>query len=107
SDAGAVRARLRAGRKGAGVKRQRDLTGGLDDGAIVDALSEAARRTAIEDAGPGPTPAAWHRLQTRRARGTVPPWRGLLVAGAGVAAVVALVLVVRGVRPNGSDRPVT
>jgi len=87
------------------VKRGReDLTGGLDDGAIIGAMSEAARRTATEDAGPGPTPAAWHRLQVRRARGTRPPWRGLLVAGAGVAAVVALVLVVRGVQ---RVRPVT
>jgi hypothetical protein len=80
------------------------MTGGLDAGAIVQAMSEAARRTAIEDAGPGPTPAAWHRLQQRRVRATRPPWRGLLVAGAGVAAVVALVLVVRGVQ---RVRPVT
>jgi TolA-binding protein len=80
------------------VNRDRDLLPGLEDGAIIDAMSEASRRTATEDAGPGPTPAAWHRLQVRRARGTRPPWRGLLVAGAGVAAVVALVLVARGVQ---------
>jgi hypothetical protein len=46
----------------------------------------------------------WHRLQARRARVSRPPWRGLLVAGAGVAAAIALVLVARGVQRG---RPLT
>src|SRR3954453_16097074 len=75
-----------------------------DDDVIVGAMSDAARRISIEDAGPGPTPAVWHRLQARRARVSRPPWRGLLVAGAGVAAAIALVLVARGVQRG---RPLT
>jgi len=80
------------------------MRGALGDEQIIDALSQASRRAAAEDAGPGPTPAVWHRLQSRRARGTRPPWRGLLVAGAGLAAVVSLVLVGRGVQ---RARPLT
>src|SRR5947208_4601675 len=51
----------------------------LSDDAIVDALSGTAREIAAADAGPGPTPAVWHRLQTRMqvrsGRGARPPWR--------------------------------
>jgi TolA-binding protein len=75
-----------------------------DDDVIVGVMADAARRVSIEDAGPGPTPAVWHRLQLRRARVSRPPWRGLLVAGAGVAAAIALVLVARGVQRG---RPLT
>jgi hypothetical protein len=75
-----------------------------DDDVIVDAMADAARQIAFEDAGPGPTPAVWHRLQTRRARGSRPPWRGLLVVSAGAAAVLALVMVGRGVQRG---RPLT
>ncbi len=60
------------------------------DAAILDPLSRAARRTAAQDAGPGPTPAVWHRLQTRRAkppaRRTGPLWLGAAVAVAAGAA---------------------
>src|SRR4051794_21855962 len=79
---------------------QRDdvRTARLDDAAIVGALSEAAREAAAEDGGPGPTPAAWHRLQARRTRDVRPRWRGLLLAGAGVGAAFALVMVARGVQ---------
>ena len=75
-----------------------------DDDVIVDVMADAARQIAFEDAGPGPTPAVWHRLQTRRARGSRPPWRGLLVVSAGAAAVLALVMVGRGVQRG---RPLT
>src|SRR4029079_2963006 len=74
------------------------------DDVIVDVMAEAARQIAFEDAGPGPTPAVWHRLQTRRARGSRPPWRGLLVVSAGAAAVLALVMFGRGVQRG---RPLT
>jgi hypothetical protein len=75
-----------------------------DDDVIIGAMADAAREVALEDAGPGPTPSAWHRLQTRRARGSRPPWRGLLLAGAGAAAVVAVLLVGKGVQRG---RPLT
>ncbi|HXU00167.1 MAG TPA: FecR domain-containing protein, partial [Polyangia bacterium] len=75
-----------------------------DDDVIVGAMADASRRIAFEDAGPGPTPAVWHRLQTRRARAARPPWRGMLVLGAGAAAAIALVLVARGVQRT---RPLT
>jgi hypothetical protein len=74
----------------------------VDDATLIDALSEAAREAAAGDAGPGPTPAVWHRLQDRmqvgRARRSRPPWRGLLLAGAGLAAACAVLLVARGVQ---------
>ena len=58
----------------------------VKDDALVDALSGAAREIAATDAGPGPTPAVWHRMQSRLhargARSSRPPWRGLLVMGA-------------------------
>ena len=76
----------------------------IDDEVIIDALSREARRSAAEDGGPGPTPAVWHRLQERRARRSRPPWRGLLLAGAGMAAAVTLLVVARGVQ---RARPVT
>ena len=85
------------------MSREADMPDHQHDGAaIVDALSLAAREIAAGDAGPGPTPAVWHRLQHRlhagRARTARPPWRGLLLAGAGVAAAFALVMVARGVQ---------
>jgi TolA-binding protein len=87
------------------VSRERDVRSRMsDDDVIIGALADAAREVALEDAGPGPTPAAWHRLQTRRARGSRPPWRGLLLAGAGAAAVVAVLLVGRGMQ---RARPLT
>jgi hypothetical protein len=75
-----------------------------DDDVIIGAMADAAREVALEDAGPGPTPAAWHRLQSRRARRSRPPWRGMLLAGAGAAAVVAVLLVGRGMQRS---RPLT
>jgi len=87
------------------VSRERDVRSRMsDDDVIVDAMADAARQIAFEDAGPGPTPAVWHRLQTRRARGSRPPWRGLLVVSAGAAAVLALVMVGRDVQRG---RPLT
>jgi len=87
------------------VSRERDVRSRMsDDDVIVGAMADAARRISMEDAGPGPTPAVWHRLQVRRARVSRPPWRGLLVAGAGVAAAIALVMVARGVQRG---RPLT
>jgi TolA-binding protein len=95
------------------VSRQRDGQGVQDmdvrrrmsdDDVIVGAMAEAARGVVAEDSGPGPTPAVWHRLQARRTRVSRPPWRGLLVAGAGVTAVIALLLVARGVQRG---RPLT
>jgi hypothetical protein len=86
------------------VSRKVDVPDRVDDGALIDALAREARRTAAEDAGPGPTPAAWHRLQSRRALRSRPPWRGLLLAGAGVAAAVTLLVVARGAQ---RVRPVT
>ena len=87
------------------MSRERDVRSRMsDDDVIVGAMADAARQVSVEDAGPGPTPAVWHRLQLRRARVSRPPWRGLLVAGAGVAAVVALALVARGVQRG---RPLT
>jgi len=73
-----------------------------DDHVIVGAMADASREIAGADAGPGPTPAVWHRLQGRmqvgRARSSRPAWRGLLLAGASVAAVFAVVQVGRGVQ---------
>jgi ferric-dicitrate binding protein FerR (iron transport regulator) len=86
------------------VTARSDMPGRADDQALIDALSDEARRTAAQDAGPGPTAAAWHRLQARRIGRSRPPWRGLLLAGAGVAAAVTLLVVVRGVQ---RARPVT
>ena len=87
------------------MSRERDVRSRMsDDDVIVGAMADAARQVSVEDAGPGPTPAVWHRLQARRSRVSRPPWRGLLVAGAGVAAVLALVLVARGVQRG---RPLT
>ena len=86
------------------MSREVVVPGMSDDDAIIDAMSDAANRIAVEDAGPGPTPAVWHRLQQRRARPARSPFRGLLLAGAGAAAVVALLLVARGVQRG---RPLT
>ena len=93
------------------MSREVDVPNRLDqvsDDAIVDALSGTAREIAAADAGPGPTPAVWHRLQTRMqvrsGRGARPPWRGLLVAGASVAAVFAVVMVGRGVQRKSRRR---
>jgi len=87
------------------VSRERDVRSRMsDDDVIVGAMADAARQISMEDAGPGPTPAVWHRLQVRRARVSRPPWRGLLVAGAGVAAAIALVMVARDVQRG---RPLT
>ena len=80
------------------------MPGRTEDEVIIGALSQEARQIAVEDAGPGPTPAVWHRLQERRARRSRPPWRGLLLAGAGMAAAVTLLVVARGVQ---RARPVT
>ncbi|HEY7375802.1 MAG TPA: FecR family protein, partial [Polyangia bacterium] len=84
------------------MSREADMRERQEDDAVVDALSSAAREIAAGDAGPGPTPAVWHRLQHRlhagRTRTARPPWRGLLLAGAGVAAAFALVMVARGVQ---------
>jgi hypothetical protein len=56
------------------------------DEELIASLSESVRRQAADDAGPGPTPAAWHRLQAARARGSAPSRpRWLLVTA--VAAV--------------------
>jgi len=86
------------------MSREADMPGRTDAEVIIGALSHEARRTAVEDAGPGPTPAVWHRLQAHRARRSRPPWRGLLLAGAGMAAAVTLLVVARGVQ---LVRPVT
>ena len=86
------------------MSREADMPGRTDDQVIIGALSQEARQIAVEDAGPGPTPAVWHRLQERRARRSRPPWRGLLLAGAGMAAAVTLLVVARGVQ---RARPVT
>jgi hypothetical protein len=89
------------------MSREADMPGRpdrIDDEVIVDVLSQEARQLAAGDAGPGPTPAVWHRLQERRARRSRPPWRGLLLAGAGMAAAVTLLVVARGVQ---RARPVT
>ena len=92
------------------MSREADMPGGpdrldrIDDKLMIDVLSQEARQTAVVDAGPGPTPAVWHRLQERRALRSRPPWRGLLLAGAGMAAAVTLLVVARGVQ---RARPVT
>src|SRR4029077_5896047 len=92
SDAGALR--RGAGPKGGGsiVSREDEVRRRMsDDHVIVGAMADASREIAGADAGPGPTPAVWHRLQGRmqvgRARSSRPAWRGLLLAGASVAAV--------------------
>jgi len=86
----------------ADMRDPRDQRNQQDNDAFVDALSSAAREIAAGDAGPGPTPAVWHRLQRRmhakRVGSAGPPWRGLLLAGAGVAAAFALAMVARGVQ---------
>jgi hypothetical protein len=64
------------------------------DEELLGSLSAAARRQASEDAGPGPTPAAWHRLQAARARVAPPPRSRWLL----VTAVAAVVLSVGGWR---------
>jgi hypothetical protein len=70
---------------------------------LLAALSETARTIAAEDAGPGPTPAAWHRLQAMRAR----PAR----AGRGrwllPAAALAAAAVFGGVKLAQRPRPLT
>ena len=88
------------------MSRERDVRSRMsDDDVIVGAMADAARRIcgrgrgAGTDAGGVAPPAG-----AARARVSRPPWRGLLVAGAGVAAVVALVLVARGVQRG---RPLT
>jgi len=59
------------------MSREADMPGRTDDDIIVDELSQEARQLAALDAGPGPTPAVWHRLQhrlqERRARRSRPP----------------------------------
>jgi hypothetical protein len=72
--------------------------------AVVAAMSDAARQIAADDAGPGPTPAVWHRLQEARARRPRGARRGLLLLGAGAAAVLALFVVGRGIQRT---RPLT
>jgi TolA-binding protein len=59
-----------------------------DDETLLAALSVAARQQA-DDAGPGPTAAAWHRLQAARRR-AAPVRRGrwILAAAAAVAVTV-------------------
>jgi len=75
------------------------------DDAIIGAMSHAARQLAETDAGPGPTPAVWHRLQMARARpARRGPGRGLLLLGAGAAALLAVFIVGRGVQRG---RPLT
>ena len=61
---------------------------------LLGALSEAARLTAIDEAGPGPTPAVWHRLQAVRRRPM--RWRvaRLTFMAAGLAAAVGAVAIV-------------
>jgi FecR protein len=86
------------------MSRAVEVPGMSDDDAIIGAMSDAATRIAVEDAGPGPTPAVWHRLQQRRARPARSPFRRLLLAGAGATAIVALLLVARGVQ---RARPLT
>ncbi len=62
---------------------------GQRDDELIGSLSEAARRQAAEDAGPGPTPAAWHRLQVARDGSARPSFRRWLpVAAAALAALV-------------------
>ena len=71
---------------------------------LLAVLSEAARQTAAEAAGPGPTPAVWHRLQAVRGR---PPRRRrapLFLIAVGAAAVLAVVI---GVRAARQPRPLT
>src|SRR5262245_41848098 len=84
------------------MSRDADVKSARDDAATIGALSDAAREIAAADAGPGPTPAVWHRLQHRlhvvRVGRSPPPWRGLLLAGAGLSAAYALVMVARGVQ---------
>jgi len=66
---------------------KRDDTDGRDE-ALLGPLAEAARRVAAEDAGAGPTPAAWHRLRQARDGGRArAPRRWVLpvVAAAGLA----------------------
>jgi len=84
---------------------RRDDRGAEADDAVIDAMSDAARQIAAIDAGPGPTPAVWHRLQLARARPLRrSPRRGLLLLGAGAAAMLALFIVGRGIQRT---RPLT
>jgi hypothetical protein len=71
---------------------------------LLAALSEAARLTAIDEAGPGPTPAVWHRLQAARWRPM--RWRAVRLSfvAAGLAAAVGAVVVVGVAR---RQRPLT
>jgi hypothetical protein len=72
---------------------------------LLAVLSEAARQTAADAAGPGPTPAVWHRLQALRARPPGRPRGRLFVLSVGaMAAALALVVGVRAIR---QPRPLT
>jgi ferric-dicitrate binding protein FerR (iron transport regulator) len=70
------------------------------DEVVLTPLSEAARRVASAEAGPGPTPAVWHRLQARREQ-LAGPVRGpvrfnrWLVASAVAAAAIAVIAIPR------------
>ena len=72
---------------------------------LLAVLSEAARQTAADAAGPGPTPAVWHRLQALRARPPGRPRGRLFILSVGaMAAALALVVGVRAIR---QPRPLT
>jgi TolA-binding protein len=66
----------------------------MNDDELIASLSDSARRQAAEDAGTGPTPAAWNRLQAIRARDAAPSRPRWLL----VTAVAALALSVGGWR---------
>lgn len=76
------------------MSRERESDLDPIDAAILAPLAQAARRTATQDAGPGPTPAVWHRLQLRRAktarRRTAPLWFAAAAMAAGAVAVYAV-----------------
>ena len=82
--------------------RERDFDPMADP--LLGVLSEAARLTAIDEAGPGPTPAVWHRLQAARRRPM--RWRALRLTfvAAGLAAAVGAVAIVGAAR---RQRPLT
>jgi ferric-dicitrate binding protein FerR (iron transport regulator) len=71
---------------------------------LLSVLSEAARLTAIDEAGPGPTPVVWHRLQAERARPVRRRPARLVFVAAGLAAAAGLLVTVQLSR---RPRPIT